>query len=196
MKLSRRALLAWAVGLGLSRFPLSGWGQEQERLLFNIDSSLQLEGVVDKALDQMRLAIQHTLLAAFSLTLSDLKLHACHVLNLVVSQGSPDYDPGCGEVGDGVGLMNYCQEIRRLIGDSEYQERWAWATENYLIWLEAAIPLLKRVKEVGEESEARKLMRQMLAFLKAIQGCEEDPPTEGGLRTLRRWLEDQKLGGV
>lgn len=183
MKLSRRSLLIWTLGLWLSGFSSQG----QWQISFS-----KLKEVVDKAAEQTRIAVQHTLLAALSVTLSDLKLHACHVLNIIVGKGSPDYDPSCGDPGDGVGLMNYCKEIQRLIeAKSEYKERWAWPAENYVIWLGAAITPLKRVKEVRDEREARQTMRQVLAFLKATQGCREDSATEGGLRTIQRWLEDK-----
>jgi len=179
MKLSRRSLLVWTLGLGLSGVSMQGQWQI---------SFPKLKEVVDKAAQQARLAVQHTLLGAFSLTLGDLKLHACHALNIIVGKGSPDYDPGCGDPGDGVGLINYCKELQKLIAESEYKERWAWPAENYLIWLSVAITLLKKVREVGDEREARQTMRQVLAFLKATQGCEDDSPTEGGLRTLQAQL--------
>lgn len=179
MKLSRRSLLVSSVFMGLGG--LSTQGQWQI-------SFPKLKEVVDKAIEQMRLAISHTLLAAFSVTLSDLKLHACHVLNIIVGKVSSDYDPSCGDPGDGVGLMNYCKELQKLIAESEYKERWAWPAENYLIWLSVVITLLKKARETADANEARQAMRQVLALLKATQGCKDDPATEGGLRTLQARL--------
>ncbi len=86
MKLSRRSLLAWMLGLGLSGFSMQGQRQIP---------SQRLKEVVDKAAEQARLAVQHTLLGAFSLTLGDLKLHACHALRLILlwARGAPIMTP-------------------------------------------------------------------------------------------------------
>ena len=169
--------------MGLSGFSMQG----QWQISFS-----KLKEVVDKAAEQARLAVQHTLLGALSPTLSDLKLHACHVLNIIVGKGSADYDPSCSDPGDGFGLMNYSKEIQKLIADPEYRERerWSWPAENYVIWLGVVITLLKKVRETADVNEARQAMRQVLAFLKATQGCKDDPATEGGLRTLQA-----RLGG-
>jgi len=190
MKITRRRFVkAMAAALG-GAAALRSWAGGSWEIA---PAQLQdLRELAEATREQLELAIQYVLVAAISVTLEDLRQGACQALNIVEGQEGSDYDPACGDLGDGKGLLHHLDELYEFLEEIPEARDWNWAAENYLIWGEAVIEELRGAKEAaseGEEARARESLRRALGYLKAIHGCPGDPALQGGLRTLLAWLE-------
>ena len=75
------------------------------------------KGIVVGLRDQLGVALVHVNLALESTTLANVHLHTCHVVNTLEGTDGPNFDPTCGNPGDGFGVLTYAadtQEHARL----------------------------------------------------------------------------------
>ena len=56
------------------------------------------------------MALTHATLSSTSTTLSNVGAHACHVVNIIEGSAGANYDPTCGDPGDGFGVLNYAND--------------------------------------------------------------------------------------
>ena len=86
-------------GMAHIRHLLSGWP---------VDSDT---GILTDLKDQIQVAIDHANLAIRSATLSDLRLHAHHVINVIEGEGGDNYDAASfGDPGDGMGVFAHARD--------------------------------------------------------------------------------------
>ena len=65
------------------------------------------KGITVGLREQADVALLHADLSARSATLDLIKLHACHVVNIVEGSAGENFDASCGNPGDGFGVSNY-----------------------------------------------------------------------------------------
>jgi LPXTG-motif cell wall-anchored protein len=71
------------------------------------------KGIAVGLREQTRAAMFHARLSKNSNTLADVHLHACHVVNIIEGtgdKGGTNFDPTCGNPGDGFGVLNYAAD--------------------------------------------------------------------------------------
>ncbi len=145
--------------------------------------------VIIKAIEQLDLAIEQAVFAHVRFPLEDLKPHAHAVLNVLEGLRGPNYDPSYSDPGDGVGVLNYVQEIRQAPEIRGATEETRVGLENALqnisLYLEQAIAHTLKALDQTQLDAAQWEMRQALAFLSAAKGREKELTAVGGLLALR-----------
>lgn len=148
------------------------------------------------AIEQLSVAIREAVFAWPASDLSELRLRAARVLNVLVGEESPEYRAQAGRPpgADGVGAIVYLERLQRaLSGPAEQGNEQArsllFALGMVQYYAAEAKEALSAAGHADGLPRARRSFRQALAFLLAARGSREDPPSEGGVRALYRELE-------
>lgn len=143
------------------------------------------------AIEQASVAIREAVFAWPASDLRELRLRAARVLNVWVGEESPEFraEVGLPPGADGVGVVVYLEHLRRaLTGPAEQGNERARALLFALGMIQYYATEAKEALNTAGHAEnlqrARRAFRQALAFLLAVRGSEEDPPSEGGARAL------------
>ena len=151
--------------------------------------------LITKTLEQLNLALEQAVYAHVRFPLEDLKSHAHAVLNVLEGRRGSDYDPSYRDPGDGIGVVNYVQQIRQTPEIQRAQEEIRVVRENALgnvsLYLEQAIDHTLKALNQTELTAAQWEMRQTLAFLSAAKGRENELAAVGGLLALKTQLGEQ-----
>lgn len=172
-------VLVFLVVLLFSAAAIQPWGASNQATV----------DVIVKAIEQLDLAIEQAVFAHVRFPLEDLKPHAHAVLNVLEGRKGSNYDPSYSDPGDGVGVVNYVQEIRQAPEIRGATEETRVGLENALqnisLYLEQAIAHTLKALDQTQLDPAQWEMRQALAFLSAAKGRENELTAVGGLLALR-----------
>lgn len=143
--------------------------------------------LLERAIRHLNLAIQQAVLAQVRSSPAEVRVHAQVVLNLLEGRDGPDYNTTAApDPGDGVGVIPYVEQLRaqpELQGESHESVR--LNLENVVWYLEQAVEYAKAARQERSLTEARRTMRETLAFLSAAKGREQEITAAGGLLVLR-----------
>jgi hypothetical protein len=158
-----------------------------------VESSPSATDMISQAIEQLDLALQQVVLAQLALRLEDLKFHAQLVLNVLEGKGGPHYNPDPAyKLGDGVGVINYVEQIRQTPEVREAEGEILVALANVSSHLEDAIAEALTALAQEDLKVAQEGMRQVLAFLSAAKGREVELTAAGGLLVLKARLSGSK----
>lgn len=133
--------------------------------------------LLTQALTQLDLALEQAVYAHVRFPLEDLKAHSHIVLNVLEGRSGPDFDP-LYDAGDGIGVIQYAQQIRQApeIEKAKEDPRLTLesALENVLFCLEKTIAHTRSALAQSQLEAAQDEMRQALAFLSAAKGREKE----------------------
>ena len=68
------------------------------------------KGITVGLREQTWVALTHANLSSSSTSIGDVRAHACHVVNIIEGSAGANYDPTCGDPGDGFGVLNYAND--------------------------------------------------------------------------------------
>ena len=148
--------------------------------------------LITKTIEQLVLALEQVVYAHVRFPIEDLKSHAHVALNLLEGRRGSDYDPSYSDPGDGIGVVNYVQRIRQAPEIQRAPEETRVVLENALdnvsLYLEQAMNHTLTALKQTQLTPAQGEMRQVLAFLSAAKGRENELTAAGGLLALKTRL--------
>ncbi|OGF56311.1 MAG: hypothetical protein A2Z21_03950 [Candidatus Fraserbacteria bacterium RBG_16_55_9] len=151
--------------------------------------------LITKTIEQLDLALEQVVYAHVRFPIEDLKSHAHVALNLLEGRRGSDYDPSYSDPGDGIGVVNYVQRIRQAPEIQRAPEETRVVLENALdnvsLYLEQAMNHTLTALKQTQLTPAQGEMRQVLAFLSAAKGRENELTAAGGLLALKTRLGEQ-----
>jgi hypothetical protein len=144
--------------------------------------------LVDTTIDQVGVAIEHTVLASLAAGPEDLQLQVRQVGNVLVGQDDPRYDRGVPNPGDGAGILKRVQQLSDQLGSNDQTPDMARVAKRVLLYINLAIEHAQQALRAQHPNQAAMEIAHLLALLSAARGSSEDPLLQGGLRNLRAQL--------
>jgi hypothetical protein len=137
-------------------------------------------------IEQLGVAIREAVFTLPAPDMRELQLRAARVLNVLVGKQSPDHQTRAGDPlgADGVGVLTYVERLRNAIeprAQTNERLRPVLFTLNLLqLYQREALERLREMLRGSDDGAARRASHQVLAFLVAARGSNEDPLSEGG----------------
>lgn len=166
-------------------------------MLLLVASGLSLNGqtppppivaLTDATIDQVGVAIEHTVLASLAAGPEDLRLQVRQVGNVIVGQDDPRYDRSVPNPGDGQGILKRVQQLADQLSSNDQTPDMARVARRVVGYINLAIDHAQQALRAQRPEQINNEVAQLLAFLSAARGSREDPLLEGGLRNLRAQL--------
>jgi len=159
------------------------------------ESSLAINDIINMAIEQLDLALQQAVIAHVRFPIDDLKFNAQVVLNVLEGRQGPHYDPDSPDPGDGIGVVNYVDQIRLSPEMQSAEDDIKVALENISLFVDKAIAYTLEAMAQTDLEAAQNHMREALAFLSAAKGRESELTPVGGLLVLKARINEQGGSG-
>lgn len=144
--------------------------------------------LADTTIDQVGIAVEHTVLASLAAGPNDLQLQVRQVFNVLVGQDDPRYDRSTPNPGNGQGILKLAQQLADQLSGNDQAPDMAKVARRVVGYINLAIEHAQQALRVQRPEQVNNEVAQLLAFLSASRGSREDPLLEGGLRNLRAKL--------
>jgi len=143
--------------------------------------------LIDTTIDQVGIAIEHTVLASLAAGPDDLQLQGRQVINVIVGQDDPRYDHSIPDPGDGQGILKRVQQLADQFNSVQTPDL-AKVSKRVLLYINLAIDHAQKALQAHNAGQANTELAHLLALLSAARGAREDPLLQGGLRNIRDQL--------
>ncbi len=140
--------------------------------------------LIDVTIDQVGIAVEHTVLASFAAGPDDLQVQVRQVINVLVGQDDPRYNHGIPDPGDGQGVLKRVQQLADLLNSDQTPDL-ARVAKRVLLYVNLAIDHAEKALQAHNAGQAETELAHLLALISAARGSGEDPLLQGGLRNLR-----------
>jgi len=149
----------------------------------------ELIALAEKVNVQMEQAFQEASFAWIAANLEDVKASTQRVLNILVGQGDPDYNPIDSSADDATGLLDNLTTLKAMIEETPWAD-FAITVDSIFTFSEWARIKAKAVLDITDEEMGRVEIHKAEAFLRAALGCIDGLPTSGGAKTILQALKN------
>lgn len=144
----------------------------------------ELRRLAEILVAQLDLAHQETVFGALAPNLEALKRHAQRTINVLEGKNGPGYRADVGDVGDGIGILNYLQQLRERVRNTPLASSLLLGLDTVLFDASAALDQSKQALQASVATRARLALRLSRALIYSARGSAGDPVGEGGARAI------------
>ncbi len=144
----------------------------------------ELRRLAEALVAQLDLAHQEALFGALAPNLEAIKRHAQRTINLLEGKNGPGYRADVGEVGDGVGILNYIQQLQERVRNTPLAASLMLGLDTVLFDAGAALDQSRQALQAPAVPRARLAVRLSRALIYSARGSAGDPLGEGGARAI------------
>lgn len=179
----KRVVVAF-IGLGLFAFVLLLLIQGKAQS----SASAELIALAEKVNAQMEQAFAEASFAWIAANFEDVKASTQRVLNILVGQGDPDYNPIGSSADDASGLLDNLRALKAMLEETAWAD-FSITVDSIFTFSDWARIKAKAVLETTDEQLGRVEIHKAEAFLRAALGCIDGLPTSGGAKTILQALK-------
>lgn len=151
-------------------------------------ASDELIALAEKVNVQMEQAFSEASLAWIAANFEDVKASTQRVLNILVGQEDPDYNPIDSSADDATGLLDNLMALKTMLEETPWAD-FAITVDSIFTFSDWARINAKAVLEDTDEQISRVKIHKAEAFLRAALGCVDGLPTSGGAKTILQALK-------
>lgn len=144
----------------------------------------ELRRLAEALVAQLDLAHREAVFGTLAPDLEVTKRHAQRVINVLEGKNGPHYRADAGDVGDGVGVLGYLQQLRERVKSTPLAPVLMLGIETVLFDAGAALEQSKQALQSSALSRARFALRSGRALIYSARGSVTDPVGEGGARAI------------
>lgn len=144
----------------------------------------ELRRIAEALVAQLDIAHQEAVFGALAPNLEALKRHTQRVINVLEGKGGPNYRPGVGDLGDGLGVLHHVQYLREKIRDTPLAPIFMLGLDTVLFDVNSALVQIRQALTLQDLQRARVVLRIGRALIYSARGSAGDPVGEGGARAI------------
>jgi len=139
--------------------------------------------LAEKVNAQLEAAFQEASFGWIAPNFEDVQASGQRLLNIIAGMNSEDFAPIEGSSDDEIGVQESLSALRDMLSETAWAD-FAVTADALFTFMGWARTNAKAVLTSANEEEARNLIHQAEAFLRAALGCNEDLPTAGGSKAI------------